>query len=103
VAVPFFFFFLQTSAYFLVRKDDYAFFLKPVDTEKVLGYLDVITQPMDFGTMTEKVVKSRYRSLDEFAVRTQFQVSSHALSPPQRRLSTFIFIFYLVRRKIFAS
>jgi bromodomain-containing protein 7 len=54
----------------LVRKDDYAFFLKPVDTEKVPGYLDVIPQPMDFGKMTEKVAKSKYRSLDEFAVRT---------------------------------
>jgi len=31
----------------------------------VPGYIDVITQPMDFGTMTEKVAKSKYRSLDE--------------------------------------
>ena len=36
------------------------------------GYLEAITQPMDFGTMTEKVVRSKYRSLDEFAVRTRF-------------------------------
>ncbi|KAI9440279.1 hypothetical protein F5148DRAFT_1258736 [Russula earlei] len=49
------------------KKDDYAFFLKPVDTEKVPGYLDAIARPMDFGTMTEKVTKSKYRSLDEFA------------------------------------
>ena len=44
---------------------------------------------MDFGTMTEKVAKSKYRSLDEFAVCIQFQVPSHALSPPQRRHSNF--------------
>ncbi len=50
------------------RKDDYAFFLKPVDLEKVPGYLDVIKQPMDFGNMGDKVSKSKYRSLDEFAV-----------------------------------
>jgi len=37
---------------------------------------------MDFGTMTEKVAKSKYRSLDDFAVRTQFKLSSHSLSPP---------------------
>ncbi|KAI0263548.1 hypothetical protein BC834DRAFT_971243 [Gloeopeniophorella convolvens] len=49
------------------KKDDYAFFLQPVDTEKVPGYMDVIKQPMDFGTMTDKIAKSKYRSLDEFA------------------------------------
>ena len=50
------------------RKDDYAFFLVPVDLEKVPGYMDVIKQPMDFGTMASKVSRSKYRSLDEFAV-----------------------------------
>ena len=38
--------------------------------------------------MTEKVAKSKYRSLDDFAVRPRFRVSPHALYPPQRRLST---------------
>jgi Bromodomain len=52
-----------------IRKDDYAFFLKPVDPENVPGYMDVIKQPMDFGTMSDKIVKSKYKSLDEFAVR----------------------------------
>ena len=50
------------------RKDDYAFFLKPVDTAQVPGYIDVISRPMDLGTMTTKVEKGRYRSLEEFAV-----------------------------------
>ncbi|KAI9449353.1 hypothetical protein BJY52DRAFT_1192631 [Lactarius psammicola] len=49
------------------KKDDYAFFLEPVNLEKVPGYMDVIKQPMDFGTMADKVSKSKYRSLDEFA------------------------------------
>jgi bromodomain-containing protein 7/9 len=49
------------------RKDDYAFFLAPVDAENVPGYLDVVKCPMDLGTMTEKVNRGRYRSLDEFA------------------------------------
>jgi hypothetical protein len=52
------------------RKDDYAFFLAPVNLEKVPGYMDLIKQPMDFGTMADKVYKSKYRSLDEFAVRS---------------------------------
>ncbi|KAL5501196.1 hypothetical protein ACEPAH_9583 [Sanghuangporus vaninii] len=48
------------------KKDDYAFFLNPVDTSQVAGYLDVIKQPMDFGTMTEKIEKGQYRSLEQF-------------------------------------
>jgi bromodomain-containing protein 7/9 len=58
------------------RKDDYAFFLGPVDLEKVPGYMDVIKQPMDFGTMADKVSRSKYRSLHEFAVRL-----SHSFGP----------------------
>ncbi|KAI0367094.1 hypothetical protein BV20DRAFT_970968 [Pilatotrama ljubarskyi] len=49
------------------KKDDYAFFLKPVDPEQVPGYADVISRPMDLGTMTTKVDKGKYRSLEEFA------------------------------------
>lgn len=51
------------------RKDDYAFFLEPVDVTKVSGYTDVVKRPMDLGTMTTKVEKGKYRSLEEFAVR----------------------------------
>lgn len=49
------------------KKDDYAFFLQPVDISQVQGYMDVVKRPMDFGTMTTKVEKGRYRSLEEFA------------------------------------
>ncbi len=50
------------------RKDDYAFFLQPVDPTQVPGYSDVVSRPMDLGTMTTKVERGRYRSLEEFAV-----------------------------------
>ncbi|KAJ2925847.1 hypothetical protein H1R20_g11247, partial [Candolleomyces eurysporus] len=50
-----------------LKEDDYAFFLAPVDAENVPGYLDVVKCPMDLGTMTEKVNRGRYRSLDDFA------------------------------------
>lgn len=50
------------------RKDDYAFFLTPVNVSSVTGYSDVVKRPMDFGTMTTKVNKGKYRSLEEFAV-----------------------------------
>ncbi|EJC99522.1 uncharacterized protein FOMMEDRAFT_128149 [Fomitiporia mediterranea MF3/22] len=48
------------------RKDDYAFFLSPVDPVQVAGYTDVVKSPMDFGTMTEKIEQGRYRSLEQF-------------------------------------
>lgn len=51
-----------------LRKDDYAFFLKPVDPKLVPGYGDVIQQPMDLGTMATKVSRGKYRSLEDFAV-----------------------------------
>ncbi|KIM60265.1 hypothetical protein SCLCIDRAFT_124705, partial [Scleroderma citrinum Foug A] len=48
------------------RKDDYAFFIKPVDATQIPGYSDVIKNPMDFGTMTSKVERGKYRSLEDF-------------------------------------
>ncbi|KAH0835452.1 hypothetical protein J3R83DRAFT_9086 [Lanmaoa asiatica] len=48
------------------KRDDYAFFIHPVDPAQVPGYADVIKNPMDFGTMTVKVIKGKYRSLEEF-------------------------------------
>lgn len=50
------------------RKDDYAFFLQPVDPGQVPGYSDAVKNPMDLGTMTEKVEKGRYRALEQFKV-----------------------------------
>ncbi|KAF7760715.1 hypothetical protein Agabi119p4_10124 [Agaricus bisporus var. burnettii] len=49
------------------KKDDYAFFLEPVKVNLVPGYLDVIKCPMDFATMSNKVNRGKYRSLEEFA------------------------------------
>lgn len=51
----------------LQRKDDYAFFLRPVDVSQVPGYKDVVQRPMDFGTMANKVHRGKYRSLEDFA------------------------------------
>ncbi|KAH7886661.1 hypothetical protein F5I97DRAFT_1807801 [Phlebopus sp. FC_14] len=48
------------------KKDDYAFFINPVNPEQVPGYANVIKNPMDFGTMATKVNKGKYRSLEEF-------------------------------------
>ena len=52
----------------LCKKDEYMFFLHPVDPIQVPGYLQVIQHPMDFQTMREKVYRHAYTSLDEFKV-----------------------------------
>ncbi|RDB21604.1 hypothetical protein Hypma_011201 [Hypsizygus marmoreus] len=65
------------------KKDDYAFFLKPVDTSQVPGYIDVVKRPMDFGTMTVKVSRGKYRSLEEFAADLRLVTSNaRAFNPP---------------------
>ncbi|KAG6829934.1 hypothetical protein H0H87_009728 [Tephrocybe sp. NHM501043] len=48
------------------KKDDYAFFLRPVDPSQVPGYTDVVKRPMDLGTMSVKVDRGKYRSLEDF-------------------------------------
>ncbi|KAL4261086.1 Bromo domain-containing protein [Pleurotus pulmonarius] len=65
------------------KKDDYAFFLQPVDVSKVPGYLEMISHPMDLGTISTKVQKGRYRSLDDFSADIKL-VTSNAMrfNPP---------------------
>lgn len=63
------------------RKDDYAFFIRPVDPAQVPGYADAIKSPMDFGTMSVKVSRGKYRSLEEFTVRRDWSGSQYRLIP----------------------
>ncbi|KAF8129883.1 hypothetical protein EV363DRAFT_1584466 [Boletus edulis] len=65
------------------KKDDYAFFIQPVDPVQVPGYTDMIKNPMDLGTMTVKVAKGKYRSLEEFT--TDFRLvttNTKTFNPP---------------------
>lgn len=52
----------------LRQKDVYGFFLRPVDTKLVPDYLNVIKEPMDFGTMLAKVESNAYTHCNEFQV-----------------------------------
>lgn len=67
------------------RKDDYAFFIHPVDPAQVPGYADAISNPMDLGTMTVKVTKGKYRSLEEFTVRPEYCYSRRRLTSSSTR------------------
>ncbi|KAJ3733568.1 hypothetical protein DFJ43DRAFT_1023331 [Lentinula guzmanii] len=64
------------------RKDDYGFFLVPVNPEHVPGYSDVVKNPMDFGTITHKVARGKYRSLDDFTNDIRLVTSNAKLFNP---------------------
>ncbi|KAI9204153.1 uncharacterized protein BJ171DRAFT_119421 [Polychytrium aggregatum] len=57
---------LEKIAASLRSRDQYGFFLEPVDTTIVEDYLTVVDTPMDLGTMTNKVTEHVYRTIDEF-------------------------------------
>lgn len=44
----------------LQRFDEYDIFADPVSDEDVQGYSDIISNPMDFGTMKTKAEKGEY-------------------------------------------
>ncbi|KAG1719558.1 uncharacterized protein EDB91DRAFT_1180441 [Suillus paluster] len=67
----------------LKKKDDYAFFISAVDPTRVPGYADVIKHPMDLGTMSTKVAKGKYRSLEEFTTDFRLVVTNaKTFNPP---------------------
>lgn len=50
------------------RKDEYGFFLDPVQVDEYPGYLEIIggeERMMDLGTMQSKVTSGEYRSMDD--------------------------------------
>ncbi|XP_048421277.1 peregrin isoform X2 [Pyrus x bretschneideri] len=65
------------------RKDSYNMFAKPVNPQEVKGYNDIIKEPMDFGTISEKLSAGSYRTLEEFQ-HDVYLVSANAMSynPP---------------------
>jgi hypothetical protein len=50
------------------QKDVYGFFLSPVDLKYVPDYTLIVKNPMDLGTMREKVKKKKYTCTEEFQV-----------------------------------
>ncbi|WCJ34913.1 DNA-binding bromodomain-containing protein [Euphorbia peplus] len=60
------------------RKDKHEIFAQPVDGQEVVGYYDMIKEPMDFGTMRAKLQEGMYTSLNQFE-RDVFLISSNAM------------------------
>ncbi|KAL4312603.1 hypothetical protein GQ457_01G039010 [Hibiscus cannabinus] len=50
----------------LQRKDTHKIFAEPVNPEEVEYYYDVIKEPMDFGTVAEKLSEGSYQTLEKF-------------------------------------
>lgn len=50
----------------LKKRDSYMFFHEPVNADEVPGYRDVITHPMDLGTMEQRIQDGYYTSMDLF-------------------------------------
>ncbi|EJD39156.1 Bromodomain-containing protein, partial [Auricularia subglabra TFB-10046 SS5] len=57
-------------------------FLKPVDPAVAPGYKDVVKNPMDFGTMTKKVQRGRYKTMDDFTKDFQLVIDNAKLFNP---------------------
>ncbi|XP_050153822.1 uncharacterized protein LOC126628248 isoform X3 [Malus sylvestris] len=74
---------LELLLSFLRKKDSYNMFAKPVNSQEVKGYSDIIKEPMDFGTISEKLSAGSYRTLEEFQ-HDVYLVSANAMSynPP---------------------
>nr|TKR71169.1 PH-interacting protein-like [Populus alba] len=62
----------------LQRRDTQEIFAQPVDPDEVVGYYDIIKEPMDFGTIRAKLQEGMYTSLDQFQ-RDVFLISSNAM------------------------
>lgn len=52
----------------ILKKDVYGFFRQPVDPKEVPDYYHVISEPMDLGTMRQKVQQNLYPTLQSFEV-----------------------------------
>lgn len=61
----------------LERKDPRQFFAWPVTDSIAPGYSSIITKPMDFSTMKQKIEDNQYKTLQEFTVSTDFSLISY--------------------------
>eukprot|EP00124_Ichthyophonus_hoferi_P005491 Ihof_evm2s810 gene=Ihof_evmTU2s810 len=57
---------LRKALYQLRRLDQRGLFLEPVNTEEVTDYADIIKNPLDFGTMNEKLGRMEYTAFGQF-------------------------------------
>ncbi|CAK9779488.1 hypothetical protein CC85DRAFT_287345 [Cutaneotrichosporon oleaginosum] len=68
------------------RKDEYGFFLEPVDVDEYPGYIETIGGPdnaMDLGTMQRKIDSGEYHGIEELeADARRMHAAAHAFNLP---------------------
>ncbi|KAG5222837.1 PH-interacting protein [Salix suchowensis] len=64
----------------LQRRDTQEIFAQPVDPDEVVGYYDIIKEPMDFGTIRAKLQEGMYTSLDQFQARIISELAQRVFS-----------------------
>jgi hypothetical protein len=72
----------------LKAKDTLEIFMEPVDTTEVPNYRDVVTIPMDLGTMRLKLDSGLYSAFEDFESdfhRTPKHIAGGGASPKQTR------------------
>ncbi|XP_043809404.1 uncharacterized protein LOC110606964 isoform X3 [Manihot esculenta] len=62
----------------MLQGETHEIFAQPVDPQEVVGYGNIIREPMDFGTMRAKLQEGMYKSLEQFE-HDVFLISSNAM------------------------
>ena len=78
--------------------DTQQWFWKPVDTKKVVGYLDKIKNPMDLQTIKESILKKKYHSREEFLCDISQIVENSAIFNGENDVFTLKVNFFTVLR-----
>ena len=72
----------------LHKMDEALQFLQPVNTKKVVDYLDKIETPMDLQTIKERILEKRYISREEFLTDVlQIKINSEIYNGPDDMLT----------------
>ncbi|KAK0548052.1 hypothetical protein OC846_004626 [Tilletia horrida] len=67
----------------LIRRDTYGFFSEPVDPQEVPGYLDVIKNPLDFGSIRKRVDEQQYKDVESFTADVHLVLqNAKTFNPP---------------------
>ena len=67
-----------------------------MDTKKVVGYLDIIKNPMDLATIREGILNNKYQSREEFLNDTKQIVKNSEIFNGENKLYTFDPCIYAV-------
>ncbi|KAI3949723.1 hypothetical protein MKX01_040940 [Papaver californicum] len=62
----------------LQKKDTYGVYAEPVDLDELPDYLEIVEQPMDFGTVRKKLSSGAYSCLEQFE-KDVFLICSNAM------------------------